>query len=472
MTPDGTGAAWVDELMAGAFDDPAGRIVRVDCDELEAGGETIGRVVVTFTIEDFRGDTVEVQGKLFLPSSLRDDPAVRLPLVLHCGYELTDDLAPQHVRGNRVAVTTVIPPEGSVFPGSWAIVRGPNQEIVLAHLVRSLAFVDQSKVVYTGGSAGGYACLMAAAEAFPLAVAVPLVPLVNLAYCCAYLGTNGARLLPEDIPAEPDPTQALLLYMRGLVAAWTLLFGPDFDQPAWREHSPVGQLDRITCPVAAFFTTVDILVPVDQVARDLAAAVRRDRPGGLEFAAELLTDAAFPQVRLLDALGDRADLHVVSVPEGTPLATEADLTLLAPRPPMPLADATPGAGEWFVTVLEEGEPVFGATHFKHLIQPDIEPVIDRAMAAGIGVDQLTPAKLDQLLDRHRGIEWLAPGFPHLDRPAAEQADVERGLRTYCATSPAHARRFADLYAAAAPERRVLPEELTTGLESCNRLQGA
>ncbi len=37
------------------------------------------------------------------------------------------------------------------------------------------------------------------------------------------------------------------------------------------------------------------------------------------------------------------------------------------------------------------------------------------------------AKLDQLLDRWAGVEWLSAGFLHLDRPEAERADVERGL---------------------------------------------
>jgi hypothetical protein len=166
---------------------------------------------------------------------------------------------------------------------------------------------------------------------------------------------------------------------------------------------------------------------------------------------------------LLDTLGDRVDLHVVPVPEGTPIAVGVDLTLLDPQPPMTLAKVTPTAGRWFITVVDEGEPIFGATHFKHAIQPDFEPVIERALARGIEVDQLTTVKLDQLLDRYRGVEWLAPGFPHLDRPAAEQADVTRGLRTYCATSTDHARRFAELYAAADPERRVLPDRLVDEL---------
>ena len=67
-------AAWVDELMAGGFDDSSGRVVAVECDEYAIGDEVFGRVTVTFTIEDFRGDTVEVHlADAAAPTLLREN---------------------------------------------------------------------------------------------------------------------------------------------------------------------------------------------------------------------------------------------------------------------------------------------------------------------------------------------------------------------------------------------------------------
>ena len=49
------------------------------------------------------------------------------------------------------------------------LIRGVNPDIALLHITRALPFVDDSRVVITGGSAGGWMTLMLAAETFPLA---------------------------------------------------------------------------------------------------------------------------------------------------------------------------------------------------------------------------------------------------------------------------------------------------------------
>jgi hypothetical protein len=449
---------WVAELMDGAFDDPSGRLVKLRCDEVDVEGVHIGRVRFTFTVEDLRGDTYEAKGRVLLPTSLRDSADVRLPLVMHCGYEASEEQAVHQVALSRVSATTVQLPLDSVYPNSWSLVRGPKMEIVLAHLVRSLPFVDPAKVVYIGGSAGGYSALLAAAAAFPAAAAVPGVPPVNLAYMGALWQSNHARLAESD-----EPSVAWLQGVLPAAVGWQDAFGEDHDAPGWLGHSPVGHVDRITCPVATFFSMADPLVPIDQVDRGLAAAIIEARPGDLEVRAEMLTDGAAAQVRLLDVLGDRADVHVVPVPPDAKPMVEADLTLLAEMPPFQLPDVAPTAGRWSITVADEGEPVFVVSHFKHQYEPDFAPFVERALASGLSVDQLTHAKLAQLLDRYAGVEWLAPGFAQLDRHEAERTDVERGLRRYCAESSAHAARFAALYDVVDDRLRILPAALVDEL---------
>jgi hypothetical protein len=451
-------SGWVGDLMDGAFADPSGRIVKVRCDEVTIEGVLVGRVRFTFTVEDLRGDTYEAKGRVLVPASLRDSKEVRLPLVVHCGYEANEEHAVKQVALGRVSATTVQLPLDSVYPNAWSLVRGPKMEIVLAHLVRSLPFVDPAKVVYIGGSAGGYSALLAAAAAFPAAAAVAGVPPVNLAYMGALWQANHARLKGSEEPSVG--------WLQGVLPAalgWQDAYGEDLDAPGWLGHSPVGHVDRITCPVATFFSMADPLVPIDQVDRGLAAAIIQARPGDLELRAEVLTDAASAQVRLLDVLGDRADVHVAPVPADAAPMAEADLTMLAEMPPFVLSDVEPVAGRWWITVADEGEPVFVVSHFKHQYEPDFDPFVDRALTADLSVEQLTDTKLAQLLDRYAGVEWVAPGFSQLDRPDAERADVELGLRRYCEASPAHRERFAALYGPLAHDPRVLPPELVEEL---------
>ena len=451
---------WVEDLMDGAFDDPSGRLVDVTCDETEVDGNVLGRVQITFTVEDMRGDTYEAKGRILLPRALTAAPHDRLPAVLHCGYEAPEAFGARQVARGRVSATTIQLPLDEVYPNSWSLLRGPKMEFVLGHLVRSLSFVDPTRVVYAGGSAGGYSALLAAAEAFPAAAAVPGVPPTNLAYMSAWTASNLARLGESDAPSV-----AWLQGMGAAVVAWTSVFGEDYDAPAWLAHSPVGHVDRVTCPVATFFSMADVLVPIAQVDRELATAIVETRPGELEFRPEELTDALSARVRLLDVLGDRADVRVVPVPDDLETMLNADLAMVTEMPPFALPEAEPIAGRWAITVADEGKPVFVVSHFKHQYEPDLEPFTARALEIETAVDQLTEAKLEQLLARWAGEEWFAPGFGYLDRPEAEKADVERGLRSYCAVSPAHAGRFRELYARTRQERRVLPNELVEQLQA-------
>ena len=449
---------WVNKLMDGAFADPGDRITKLRCDEVEIDGQVVGRVRLTFTVEDLRGETYEARGRVLIPNGLQESPRARLPLVMNCGYEADEAVGAKQVALGRVSATTIQLPLDAIYPLSWSLVRGPKMEFVLGHLVRSLPFVDPAKVVYSGGSAGGYSALLAAAEAFPAAAAVPGVPPTNIAYMAAFWATNHARLAGTDAVS----VEMLTGFLPAAVA-WHEVFGEDYDAPAWLEHSPVGHLDRITCPVATFFSMADCLVPIEQVGHELARPIIEARPGGLETRAEAMSPASTLQVRLLDALGERATVQVVTPPPDAERMVDADLTMLTELPPLALPTVTPVAGHWSVSVADEGEPVFAVSHVKHQFEPDLKPFAERALQGEISVDQLTAAKLDQLLDRYSGVEWFSPAFGYLDRPEAERADVERGLRTFCGVSGAHAARFRELYQGVIDDRRVLPEALVAEL---------
>lgn len=455
---------WLSDLVARGFDDPAGVIVDASAEELAVGAEKAGKITLRFRVRDMRGDPYVATAKVFVPAAFGHGRDERLPAWFNCGYELADAMAERYLRKGWAVVSPCDPADGEVFPLSNPLLRGPNTDFVLAHLARGATFLDPTAIVYGGGSAGGYATLMVVAEAFPAAVALPNCPPVNLGYQAAYSSTVFPRIVanpPEEHPVVTMITGAFCQW----IDPWKEAYGPDYGAESWFEHSPVAHVDRITCPVASMSSTADFLVPVEQVGREFAEPTLASPPRYVTLAADELVDSPRVAARLLDVLGDRADVRVVPVPEGAASMEVLDLTLQLPQMHVPLASAPAEGKQWLVNILDEGPIIIGPMHTRHAVEPDFEPFMHTALSNGLSVDQLTAAKLDQLLARYEGEEWLAGGYVHLDDPVAERADVERGLALYCAQSPRHAARFAQLYEAAEPGRKILPIELVSRLSS-------
>ena len=433
------------ERVRNAFHDPAGVIVELEISDDTVDDQPIGIVSLSFRVKDLRGEPYVARARLLLPAAVLDGQA-DVPVWFSCGYELTDVPAARQLRRGRVVVTSCDPVGEEVFPFHNPLCRGPNTDYVLAHLVRGLTFVDPTRIVYAGGSAGGYAALLVAAEAFPAAAAVPSSPVVNLVYQAAHLMDNAPRLAAEPPAEQPLMGVLMGMFLPFIDRGWSRAFGDDLSATAWWDHSPMAHVDEVSCPVAAFFSTGDFLVPIEQVGSEVAAATLAELPPGVVMAAADLSPLSTASVRLLEVLGERADLRVVPVPEGAATASISDIDLTMSRPQTPVAVPVDGQAQWQVVVVDEGPTVFGIGHTRHLIEPDFDAFVDLALTTGVAVEQLTADKLRQLLRRWRGEEWLARGFHHLDELAAERADVEVGLRAYCAVSPAHAERFASLYA--------------------------
>lgn len=447
--------SWLDELERG-FDDPAGVLLDVTGEEVEVGSAKAGRLTLRFRARDMRGEPYVATAYVFLPIALADRAATDVPVWFNCGYEVEEPTAERQLRLGRAVVSPCAPPEGTVFAGSNPLLRGPNTDYVLAHLIRGARFVDPTAIVYSGGSAGGYATLMVAAEAFPVVAAAALGPPVNLGYQSAYFATVFPRYVadpPEDHPVIKMITSGFVHWIGPMKAA----YGDDYGNSGFFDHSPVAHVDRVTCPVFVMTSSADFLVPVDQFGREFAEPTIANPPQHVTIAAEDLDPSPRVAVRLVDVLGGRADVRRVPLPEGAEVQQLFDQTMQQPKLPVEMASAPTEGKQWLVNILDEGPIVLGATHGIHAVEADFEPFLATAVANGIGVEQLTAAKLDQLLDRYSGVEWLAPGYTHLDDPAAERADVLRGLALYRAQSEAHAKRFDELYAVVGPSRQVLPE---------------
>jgi hypothetical protein len=243
-----------------------------------------------------------------------------------------------------------------------------------------------------------------------------------------------------------------------MLAAATQVYGDDFGDATWFAHSPVAHVPTITCPVQVNWSTADVLVPIDQVgAKWVQPFGAKAFPKGFTTDPLKLTDTRSGHTRLLDVLPE-SDYEVfeVPVPKGAVKAGQPGAAKTAELP----VSATK---RWSIAIIDEGPPEPTVGHTKYLVGWARDKYLDAAKTAKIAPGQLTATKLERLMDRYSGREWLPSPLKHLDDPAGEQADVLRGLRTYAAAGPDNARTFAALYAKLAKERQVLAADVVKEL---------
>ena len=119
--------------------------------------------------------------------------------------------------------------------------------------------------------------------------------------------------------------------------------------------------------------------------------------------------------------------------------------------------------QWSIAIIDEGPPEPQVGHYKYAVAWTRDKYLDQCKTTKIAPNQLTPPKLERLMDRYAGKEWLPSQLKHLDDPESEKADVIRGLKTYVGGGPENARRFAELYQKLSAERRVLEAALVKEL---------
>jgi hypothetical protein len=429
----------------------AGRLKSVNPSRLRVISETLipgsspatAKVVVSFTYRDPQGKEKEAKAKIYLPESIHAQGNTRHPLFFAAGYELPDGL--EHDYANRGWVI-VSPHALETNP----LIRTMNPDVALLHLARSLPWVDDARVVVGGGSAGGWMTLMLAGETFPLAGAAPDVPPVNWGYNGAYF----FKQLDKAGPTGGSPAKIPALHAVGtLLKPCAPVYGEDFDDATWFADSPVAQVSTITCPVSVYFSTADVLVPINQVgARWVQPFAKSQFPDGFTMEPETLMASREGRLRLLDVLPESAyEVFRLAVPEGTSRHNVPGGPGKANMSELPVSTGK----QWSIGIIDEGPPVPGIDHRKFNFMLTRNAFLARAVSGKIAPDQLTSIKLARLMDRYASKEWLPSRLKHLDLPESERADVVRGLRTYAAASPLNARRLAELYARLAAARQVL-----------------
>lgn len=443
------GPAWVRKYFESFKTTPADKVHVIDSTLMPSADGPVAKVLIEFPYRNQLGKLLTGKGKLYLPTS-KSQVRNKLRLLYSAGYEL-DDAAALGFASQGYAVATQREPEAN------PLVRGINPDTALLHIVRSLPFIDDSKVIVSGGSAGGYATLMVAAETFPLAGAAPAVPPVNWGYNAAYFlqREDGISRKSTDAPKTPVFDVIVPIVQQG-----TTVYGKETSDETYYRHSPLAHMDAITCPVSVYWTTADMLVPIDQVGKEWVHPFDATRfPPNFTFDPDKLMTSAVGRKRVTDVLSPK--LYEVFVISETAIKEK-----LAQFPKDPKVVELPlsSTKQWTITILDEGAPEPQLGHNKYAVPWSSAPFLTRALTTTIATSQLTPEKLERLMDRYAGKEWLPTKLVHLDDPATEKADVVRGLKTFVAISPEHAKAFAERYAKLPADKQVLPGEVLRELQ--------
>ncbi len=439
------------------------RLSRLEAHEKLAGSSTIGVVTTGFICRNMDGGDESGQARFYLPAALISGGIQNAPLIYNAGYELDENGASKLAAKGYVVCTPHAHP-------AHPLVRGPYLDLALLHAARGLSWVDPLRVGIQGGSAGGWMALLLTAESFPVLWSTPDVPPIHWGYNAGYLRAN------LDIAATPPgSTTPVMPYLYGVaqIADPSMKgLGTRFDSPSALAVSPLAHMDTITAPVQTYFSTADVLVPLNQVShslvkRRISANIPADyNPDMLDCYA-----AVHGNRTLLDVLPRRAyELFTVAVPTG-----------LGRVPPVGKA----GTGKsgtivlpfskrktWSIAIVDEGAPDAECAHTKYQWGADHEPFIHWAEAQGISEDQLTAPKLERLMKRLLGEPWRkmemkTPGSKTVTRrelmdfPAAERTDVLRGLKAF-ALEDGRAAHLGQLYIRLPKKLKVLGPQLGDG----------
>jgi len=438
--------AWIEALFKGLRHAPASRLRLVESSLLPGVSGPVAKAVAEYTYLDPHGKPKIGKARLYLPAAVKGGKA-KTPLYVCAGYEVDDGSALQQVRRGFAVVT---PSALEANP----LVRTSSPDVALLHIARSLPFVDDARVVIAGGSAGGYMTLLLAAETFPLAGAAPDVPPINWGYNAAFFlqRKQHAKSAAQDPKAPKLPVFEIIV---PIVEQAQKVYGPSTDDPAWWRHSPLAHLATITCPVSVYWSTADMLVPIDQVGKAWVRPLdAKAYPAGFTMDPAKLTSTREGQLRLTDVLPEK-DYEVFVVSEAEIQRSVAAIKSGKAAPELANSRTRP----WSITILDEGRPEPQLGHTKYACPRSRNEFFTQVLTGKIPASQLTPAKLERLMDRYAGKEWLPTGLKHLDFAESERADVLRGLRTYVSAGDENAKTMADLYAKLPAARQALEREV-------------
>ncbi len=429
---------------SGGSNRTADRFRRLGAHEFDAKGSAAGWVDVSLEFPGLDGKPETGEGRIFLPARLRTDSGP-LPLIHNAGYELDPAGAAGWLKQGYVVSTIRNHPLNPLG-------RGYLLDAAFLNAARALPFVDPGAVGVNGGSAGGWMTLMLASSTFPLIWAMPDVPPLHWNYNADFIARNKER--SGRLGSDGKPVLPFTHAVSAITDQDRSVFGTDFLSPEWLSYSPLAQLDTITGPVMAIFTTADMLVPINQVGREFVRPIDPKRfPEGFSFEYDPRTpriDGKWTLTQLLNRR-NREIFVISSVASQTRLTIDLRSNGPARRIEMPFSKSK----QWSVVILDEGAPEPTVGHLKYVWDQNREPFRRHWESVGLRPDQLTSVKLMQLMHRYAGRAWrpmrIQPGGTGsirsantLDWPEAEKYDVLLGLEAFVADDQ-RADRFVEVY---------------------------
>ena len=415
-----------------------------------------GLVIVTAEIpyRDVRRETRRGLGRIMVRES---DLArgVPLPAFVHVHYEMQVE----HARiwceqGWAVATAHYREPE---YPIDIAVGNSDNLTRALIKWVRRLPLTDPMRMHLDGGSQGGYMALAMASEFFPITSVTADFPVVNWPYNLNYFEQNKRFIGLEeedttDFTKSPLPVLAAVIMLADLSFAQ---FGDDLRDDSWFNLSPISYVERIASPVLLVTATGDMLVPHEQITRQLPRPpVHPGFPNGFRRAFEDLAPSPRTRITLVDRLpDDMMSIEVVPLQESSFEITLEHFIGEEPEPPAPDTMDLPWCPDhqWCIVILDEGPPTPYAGHTSHKWSISKEGFVEAHRTERAPLRTLHLPLLERLFQRYsNGIEalpTLSDGVRanRFNFEKLERLDVVESLLTYARLSDHHAGRVYYLY---------------------------
>jgi len=413
-----------------------------------------------FPYKNHRNEPRIGHGRLFLPPHVETAPARRgVPLVLSIHYEMDQNSAAAFLREGWAVVTPIALSEDH---GGNLVGDGMDHTLAMAELVRRFEWVDRQRIAWTGGSAGGYQCLLTLESLWPVACAVANMPVTDLYYTIQYL-THANRYNEgiTEVRAQPVPiVQAVSVITTKTREA----LGEDVD--AYWNHSVPLAASLVRCPTVIHFSTADLLCTVNQLSYDYVRPPKRgDFPPGWNMDYRRFCNPHSLGKPLIEWFNrDEVEQIAVAIPTDAPLvdfipAPEG----MPPKPAVkPLVLPRPFSRDKLITIIvqDEGAPTPMCAHTKYVVQMEITPVLHHHFARGyVPSEYLTPGVLLRLLGRFSKEVPQNPTLPPIRRMYDEfdRWEALLSLETFVGKPPRteNVEALARLYSELPPIARAL-----------------
>ena len=389
-----------------------------------------------FPYRNYKREARIGRGRMWLPPGATGEPR-STPMVLSIHYEAGEDMA-KGLLGRGIGLITPI--ALSEDHGFNLVGDGMDHTIAMAQLVRRLPFVDLQRIGWTGGSAGGYQCLMTLEAVWPVACAEANVPLSDLTYNLEHIRhANRYNAGITDPIAMPVP---IVWFVREIYRGTVEALDNDLDK-AWQHSAPPGAA-LIRSPALIHTVTGDLLCPSAQIGREFyRPAPRGTFPSGWNMDYDKFCNPNSNGKRLLEWFRPQDyETFCVAIPEWTKEidAIPADMYKgdIPPEPedaPTAFHAPKPFSREKLISVVvqDEGPPKPRSGHARYHVGLDNTRFFDFHLARGyVPPEHLTPLVLTRVLGRFSKDVPQNPSLPELRRmhPVFDKWEALLALETF------------------------------------------